>query len=337
MLIKDHWYVVCASSRLSSREPRAFQVWDRRLVAFRDSNGEPNVLLDRCCHRGVRLSLGTMRNGCVACGYHGWEYDGTGSVVRIPSLGARSSPPKYRTPSFHATERDHYVWVWMPGEHEHPPAEPRLYGIDGGRWIQRSAVWNVNVMPAAENQLDSAHLPFAHRGIHPSRQFEGDMPGLVEGEFLTQVSADSVVSTWGVPRGSPPESTPGPRRPGHGFLSFELPYRNYVFLETERSRAIFNWVPLSRNTCRMEAMMSNRRGDSNRGLEVVFADNEPTVLEQDRTLLESAQHWFDEGNEAYERDVRADSAPLAARKLVHDALRGSVDREVRQYWHKCFV
>lgn len=337
MLIEDHWYVVCASSQLSSHEPRALQVWDKHLVAFRDSEGNPNVLLDRCCHRGVRLSMGTMRNGCVACSYHGWEYDGNGNVVRIPSLGPNSSLPNYRAPCFHATEQSHYVWVWMPGKHTNPPTEPRLFGIDDGRWIQRSAIWNVNVMPAVENQLDSAHLPFAHRGIHPSRPFEGDTPSMAQGEFLTQVSAESVVSTWGVPRGSPPESTPGPKQPRHGFLSFELPYRNYVFLETERTRTIFNWVPLSRNRCRMEVMTSNQRGNPDDKLSVRFADDEPLIFQQDRTLLESAQSWFDEGNDAYESNVRADNAPLAARKLVHDALKGSVNREVRQIWHKSFV
>jgi phenylpropionate dioxygenase-like ring-hydroxylating dioxygenase large terminal subunit len=57
-------------------------------VLFRDDAGKPHALLNRCCHRGVQLSLGKVVDGAIACRYHGWRYDGSGRCIHIPSLTA---------------------------------------------------------------------------------------------------------------------------------------------------------------------------------------------------------------------------------------------------------
>ncbi|MGH8565884.1 MAG: Rieske 2Fe-2S domain-containing protein [Gammaproteobacteria bacterium] len=41
------------------------------------------MLIDRCCHRGARLSLGTVTDGHLACGYHGWRYDRSSISPRL--------------------------------------------------------------------------------------------------------------------------------------------------------------------------------------------------------------------------------------------------------------
>jgi len=111
---KNHWYIGCASSRLD-REPRAVLLLGEPLVLYRDREGKPHALEDRCCHRGVQLSLGTLTpEGCLACRYHGWQYDGSGRCVHVPSLPAGTPVPEgFRVRSFACVEQDHYVWVWM--------------------------------------------------------------------------------------------------------------------------------------------------------------------------------------------------------------------------------
>lgn len=105
-----------------------------------------------------------------------------------------------------------------------------------------------------------------------------------------------------------------------GFALFELPYRNYVFLKDEKIKAIYNWIPLNENTCRLEFMGCSNDSDD---LAINFLDGELELLAQDRILLESAQYWFDQGNVPYEKNVRADGAPLAARQLIHKRLHTS--------------
>ena len=64
-----------------------YRVLDEWLVVFRDEQGRAVAMQDRCIHRNAQLSLGTVKNGCLTCPYHGWVYDGEGHVVAIPSLG----------------------------------------------------------------------------------------------------------------------------------------------------------------------------------------------------------------------------------------------------------
>ena len=57
--LKDHWYVLCTSSELRTR-PLARTLMGTPLVLFRNANGEPGALLDRCPHRNVPLSMGSV-------------------------------------------------------------------------------------------------------------------------------------------------------------------------------------------------------------------------------------------------------------------------------------
>ena len=57
-------------------------------MLYRDKAGKVHCLSDICIHRGGSLSNGwTTDRGCVACPYHGWEFDPEGKVAFIPSRG----------------------------------------------------------------------------------------------------------------------------------------------------------------------------------------------------------------------------------------------------------
>lgn len=322
LLIRDHWYVGCPSSRLTESEPRGIQVGPHHLVLFRDANGAPRALADRCCHRNVRLSLGRMRDGCVACGYHGWEFDGSGRLVHVPSLSAGSALPDASVPSYPALERDHYIWVWIAGQSATPTYEPRIQGLTDGVWIQQTAIWQTPVLPALENQLDVAHTAFSHPGIYPGHESApGEMPRLQETEFECRADDASVV-IFAPPR-APDDAPPGL---GPGIGLFELPFRNYVFLGADDTRAIYNWVPLSERHCRLEFLGFSQSAQGaappTSGRQVFYLEQELPLLAQDRALLESAQRAIETGGEQPERSVVADAAPLMARRLVERALRG---------------
>src|SRR6266446_6615201 len=134
-MIRNYWYIACASSRLKS-EPLPLRVHDQEVVLFRDSTGVAHALLDRCCHRGVRLSLGKVTDAGIACGYHGWEYDGAGKCIHIPSLvSGREIPAAFGVPAFYVCERDSYIWIWI-GEKQ--PAEAPHIDLVGQEWMQGS-------------------------------------------------------------------------------------------------------------------------------------------------------------------------------------------------------
>ena len=157
----------------------------------------------------------------------------------------------------------------------------------------------------------------------------GARPPLQDLEFECRSDEDSVI-VFAPPREDASEPAPSIEEPENGFGYFELPYRNYVFLAADGTRAIYNWIPLSQGSCRLEFMgYANSGAESGgevEGRHVVFLDDELPLLAQDRILLESAQPWLeqgrgDDGAGKYERSVPSDVAPLMARNLVTSTLR----------------
>jgi phenylpropionate dioxygenase-like ring-hydroxylating dioxygenase large terminal subunit len=57
----------------------------------------PVVFADRCPHRLVPLSAATLTGGRLRCAYHGWEFDGSGACVDLPSQPG-AAPPRADLP-----------------------------------------------------------------------------------------------------------------------------------------------------------------------------------------------------------------------------------------------
>ncbi|WP_340151278.1 aromatic ring-hydroxylating dioxygenase subunit alpha [uncultured Sneathiella sp.] len=321
MLAKDHWYIACPSSQLSAHEPKAVTIGDQAIVVYRAKDGKPAALQDRCCHRGVKLSKGrVLENGCIACGYHGWEYDADGIVKHIPSVGSNGRLPSYKISSFHAVESQHYIWVWIAGEHEAPTYKPFIDGLESGSWVQQTKIWQCNVMSAVENQLDISHTAFSHPGNYPTHKTSaGEMPRLKERAWRTRIFDGCRVAIY-EKRGRNIEIPPTLENPDTGLGLFEMPFRNYVFLPSERMKAIYSWIPLSDSSCRLEFIGQGLEGGGSPDgdeLSVAFMEGEFELLSQDRILLESAQDTFAQEREMH---VIADRPQLAGRQIMQHAL-----------------
>src|SRR5919107_997279 len=79
----------------------------------------------RCPHRLVPLSAATAVDGRLTCPYHGWQYDGEGRCVSLPSLGPDgTAPPRADLPVPWAVEERH-GWVWLAPERTAVPTPPR--------------------------------------------------------------------------------------------------------------------------------------------------------------------------------------------------------------------
>ena len=79
----EHWYVAALGRELKAERPIQRIVYDFPLALFRDENGHPVAVLDRCLHRGAQLSEGRIERNerghhCLVCPYHGWTYNGDG-------------------------------------------------------------------------------------------------------------------------------------------------------------------------------------------------------------------------------------------------------------------
>lgn len=189
--LRHYWHPVARSSDLADR-PRQITLLGERFAIWRTGSGV-GVVGDRCPHRGADLSAGWVKDDCIACPYHGWEYDTDGACVQIPHLDAgKPIPPKARVPAGQAQEAYGLVWVcldepagplptWPEGEDERFRVHVEFFDLR-----QTSAPRVV------DNALDSGHVTFVHRDtfsdgdelvIPPIPDIETDDDGFV-GTFL---------------------------------------------------------------------------------------------------------------------------------------------------------
>jgi phenylpropionate dioxygenase-like ring-hydroxylating dioxygenase large terminal subunit len=205
--LKDFWYVACLSSELKVGKLESRTVFGQPLVLFRQKDGTPAALLDRCLHRNARLSAGDCFDGKVGCPYHGWTYDGSGRCVEIPSLGpsqegkvldaeghAKSGlklrPSEVgRVPSFPTREQDGLVFVFMGGDVSRARRDPfrvPKWGEPGWQVYFMVTPFPNGVTNLVENFMDVPHTVFVHRGWFRDRKLR-EVPATVarqNGEVL---------------------------------------------------------------------------------------------------------------------------------------------------------
>jgi len=112
--MNEDWTPIALSRDVPAGVTRAVRLDDRELVVWR-GDGAAHVWEDRCPHRGMRLSLGFVRNNALNCLYHGWEYGAAASCVRIPAHPDLTVPPSIKANAFPAVEAGGLVWV---GRHD---------------------------------------------------------------------------------------------------------------------------------------------------------------------------------------------------------------------------
>lgn len=163
-VLEREWHVVLRSKDLKDGTIVPARVMGEDLVLWR-VDGRALVWRDLCIHRGAKLSLGTIKEECIVCPYHGWEYNSEGKCTRIPAQSpSRAIPSKAQAQPYLTCEKYGVVWVCFS---ENPiTPEPILPIFEG-----QSMKLYMSAHPIAakgprivENYLDFSHLPFLHAG-----------------------------------------------------------------------------------------------------------------------------------------------------------------------------
>ncbi|GAA2594632.1 hypothetical protein GCM10010435_87080 [Winogradskya consettensis] len=91
-LLPMQWIPVARDAEVGPR-PVAVDAGGTPLVVLRPvADGPPVVFADRCPHRLVPLSAASGVDGRLRCAYHGWEFDGSGACVALPSQDGHVPP-----------------------------------------------------------------------------------------------------------------------------------------------------------------------------------------------------------------------------------------------------
>ena len=160
--LRRFWYALMPMSLLDDG-PKPFRLMGEDIVLWKQADGTPAALADRCCHRTAQLSRGTVEDGNIVCGYHGWTYDCTGTCVKIPQAPDMAIPPGAKVPGYRAQEKYGYVWVALDDPLKPIPHFPED-GMPGYRRIfQFYEEWQTSPLRMMENSFDNAHFSFVHK------------------------------------------------------------------------------------------------------------------------------------------------------------------------------
>jgi phenylpropionate dioxygenase-like ring-hydroxylating dioxygenase large terminal subunit len=218
-----------------------------KLVFWRHPTGRVSCLRDRCAHRGATLSKGTvLDDGKLQCPFHGFEYDASGKVTKIPANGKNAPvPERFRVQQYPTHEAHGFIWIWWG---ENPPEDlqpPRFFdGLEGFSYGRAYDPWDAHYSRVIENQLDVAHLPF----VHYNTIGRGNRT-LVDGPVVEWLDENRFVFYVynrvddGRPPRKPEQITPDPARDFKLAFIFPNLWQNYI---SDDVRVLAAFVPVDR-------------------------------------------------------------------------------------------
>ncbi len=207
--VSKAWYVACFSKELGD-QPVARTILGIPLAVYRQSDGSPAAVLDRCPHRNAPLSEGVVKGDCLECPYHGWQFGSDGECTGVPGLMSEEASRGRRVLAYPATEKDGFVWIWTD-PNEAPDCEPfpfPLTDTEGYTTVRRMVEAEGTMHAVIENALDVPHTAFLHKGLfrgvsEPNEievvvRREGDR---VEAEYIGEPRPEGVIGRFLSPSG----------------------------------------------------------------------------------------------------------------------------------------
>jgi phenylpropionate dioxygenase-like ring-hydroxylating dioxygenase large terminal subunit len=169
--VRQGWYLVGSAAKLRPGRVRLVEMGSRRLVLYRDLQGQAHVVDDRCPHLGSDLAQAHVTPDGLRCEFHGWCWGTQGECVAAPG---NSPVPRRRLRHYASVERWGFVWAWIGGG---PAFE--LPGIPSG--LGRRIVLAPHRVSAHPDVIFSNGFDLAHFG--PSHGIDANTESLDVGPW----------------------------------------------------------------------------------------------------------------------------------------------------------
>jgi vanillate monooxygenase len=347
MYLKNCWYVAAWASEVGAA-PLARTICSEPVMLYRTGAGAVAALEDRCCHRNLPLSMGTVEGDAIRCGYHGLKYDARGACIEIP--GQKQIPPGARVRAYPLVERWKMLWIWMGNParvdegllpHWDGLDDPRLVRSNGNdeKPLQMRCGWQLN----NDNLLDLTHVFYVHKstlganelelspiktvraqnGVRMSRWITNTVPTPIFAEYLN-LAPGATVDRW---QGTDAEL------PSHCLIHAGFAPSGALAPEDEEGRdkfirfhAFITATPETASTSFMFYVQARNFARDNQTLTTrVVADFRRVFLE-DIAVMEAQQRVNDAMPEAATIDVNVDAPPLAMRRLLAERIAAEAAR-----------
>ncbi|RIX79640.1 aromatic ring-hydroxylating dioxygenase subunit alpha [Acidovorax cavernicola] len=183
-LLRRYWHPVGLASD-AGETPRRVRVLGENLILFRDRQGRPGLLHERCAHRGASLYYGRTEDEGIRCCYHGWMFAVDGQCVDQPCEPNNNHCARVRQPWYPVEERYGLIFAYL-GPLDRKPLLPRLELLENlgeGEFLEADdssiggggpAIIPCNWLQHYENVVDPYHVPILH-GSFSGTQFVAQM------------------------------------------------------------------------------------------------------------------------------------------------------------------
>jgi phenylpropionate dioxygenase-like ring-hydroxylating dioxygenase large terminal subunit len=324
--LRNCWQVAAYGEELGGGLlPRAFL--GEKVILFRDVEGTPHALVDRCAHRCLPLSRGTLVAGIVQCGYHGMRFNPDGSCAGVP--GQDTIPERAVVGSFPVAERHGFVWIWM-GEAAlaDPAAIPEAIWFANPAWATASGYHHIaaDYRLLVDNLLDLSHETFVHTDTIGN--------GAVADSPVTASIVDGKVKVHRFMANTPPppfytQTTGLTQNIDRWHTTFYDP-PGYVLIENgsmaagdeiarAKLRRIVNFVTPETETSSHYFWGVARQWElSNTDLTERIRTDVVRTFDQDKELLEAQQRVLDSDPslQSFPVSIKIDAGPILGRRLL---------------------
>src|SRR6185369_14747393 len=162
----DYWYAVEYDRALRPGALKEVTFWGTSIALWRDTLGQLHAVENRCAHRQLKLSLGSVEGCRLACAYHGWGYDANGQLAHIPHELFGRPMPDVRLRTYPLRVRYGLIWIF-PGdpalaETRRLPDIPELEGPDPWPCVPLDFTWRAHHSMIVDNVSDFTHA-WLHR------------------------------------------------------------------------------------------------------------------------------------------------------------------------------
>lgn len=282
-VLSRYWYAVAYAAELQD-DPLGVMLLDTPVVLFR-VGGKARAALDRCPHRGGRLSDGTLENGVLVCPYHALNFNGDGKCVRIPFAPGAKISSRLALTMLGCHEAYNLVWVCLEGE---PAANlPDWPALDDPSFVYFNLPpmdLRTSASRFTENFNDVTHFSWVHRRTFGSAEphlFEPydveELENVLKHEMtIRQIDRDNF------------DSDAGDTVEAYYRYHFSFPYASYLHIEFRpgMNQHIFATVlPMSATSCRL-FMQFARDYDRDESIEKGI-EFESAVVAEDVAIVES--------------------------------------------------
>ena len=161
----EGWYFVASRQTIEDKKLLQKTWLGERIVVWCNGNGDVCVAVAVCPHLGADLGPeagGRVRNGCLVCPFHGFEYDVTGQCVATPY----APPPRSaRLRVFETREILGLVFAWRGSGGRPPQWDLPASPPDDNDWSEmevRRVRFAGHPQETTENSVDLGHLRYVH-------------------------------------------------------------------------------------------------------------------------------------------------------------------------------